>query len=111
MALDIGDDRREHPRVALNQMVQVNRLDELVPMMATDISAGGIFLLGCTVAIGEKITIEIEVTDVRRVRLRATVLVVRRIEGPGGGVGARFLSFEEGGSELARLIQFLLASK
>lgn len=89
--------------------MRVRTLADLRPMMARDLSEGGILLEGADGKIGDVLEIAFEAEELPGIKFRAEVEVVRVIAGPPPAIGTRFVKFLEGGTALAQLVKFLLS--
>jgi len=107
-----GEERRASPRVELVTRIRVKRLRDVQSYVTRDVSQGGVFIRGCEAHVGERVSVEFQADELPGVQVRASALVVRRVDiGEARGVGVEFEAFEEGESSLSKLIGYLLTPK
>jgi hypothetical protein len=81
--------RRRNVRIPCSVLARVEKGEETLRGLCTDLSLGGMMFLGPAVAVGERINVTLELSDSGRVRLDGEVLGHRTLP-VGAGMAIRF---------------------
>lgn len=107
MSSDDGEDRRRHPRVPLNLLIQYrfDTFDEAMSAYAADLSEGGLFIETDELReIGDMIYLQFAMRDGTRLieALGRVVRIVPPSEDSEGGMGVEFVSLDGDSQDLVQ---------